>query len=109
MTLPVAGHENTPQVGMIAEPDAEHVEDLALIPVGGTPDAGDRIDLRRGFRYPALQAKPRMVGERMEQVHHLESRIVRMPIHGSDPAQAHEALFVLQKTAGFHDPRWRDE
>src|SRR6478609_6935091 len=33
VSLPFVGHEDAPQVGMSAEPDAEEVEDLPLEPV----------------------------------------------------------------------------
>ena len=41
MTLPIVGHQDAPQVGVAAEVDAEHVEHLPLVPVGGREDWGD--------------------------------------------------------------------
>ena len=40
--LPVVGHEDAPQIRMTLEIDAEHVEDLALVPVGRGPNVGQR-------------------------------------------------------------------
>ena len=37
VALPGAGHENTLQMGMTVEPDAEHVVHFPFIPVGGGP------------------------------------------------------------------------
>ena len=46
---------------MVAETDPEHVVDLALIPIGSSPDRSHRIDLRRTLRsaaiHPALHAQ----------------------------------------------------
>src|ERR1700683_3942412 len=39
----------------------------------------------------------------MQQVHHLETRIGRKPIHRGDGAQANKTLVVLQESADFHD------
>src|SRR3954453_3594798 len=38
----VLGHEDPAQVGVVLELDAEHVEDLALLEVGGGEEVGDR-------------------------------------------------------------------
>src|SRR4051794_29325294 len=38
MALPLVGHENALQTGMVGKLDAEHVEDFALQPVGGEMD-----------------------------------------------------------------------
>src|SRR4051794_229493 len=46
MPFPIERHKNTDQVGMITESDAEHVEHFALIPVGRSPYACYRVDLR---------------------------------------------------------------
>jgi hypothetical protein len=60
MAFPIARHQDARRIGMIAETDAEHIEHFALIPVGGAPDTGDRIDLRLRFSEPAFQAEPRI-------------------------------------------------
>src|SRR5690242_11480424 len=44
---PVVGHQDAGQVGVADELDAEHVERLALVPVGGRKKVADGIDARR--------------------------------------------------------------
>src|SRR5690348_4856798 len=39
-------HQDAPQVGMTAKPDAEHVIDFALQPLGAGPQRVDAFDLR---------------------------------------------------------------
>ena len=41
VALPGGRHQDAAQVRVAVEADAEHVPDLALVPVGGRPDAGD--------------------------------------------------------------------
>src|SRR5260370_17812091 len=48
MPDPVVGHENSRQLGMPVEDDAEEVVRLALVPVGGRKQVVHRVDLRRG-------------------------------------------------------------
>src|SRR5512137_1496992 len=45
---PVVGEHDPAQVGVAGEGDAEEVVDLPLQPVGGLPDALDRVDHRAG-------------------------------------------------------------
>src|SRR6185436_4765736 len=42
--LPVFGHQDAAAIGVRGEIHPEHVVDLALEPVGGGPDGGDRRD-----------------------------------------------------------------
>src|SRR3954453_10950619 len=44
MSLPLLRHEDATQVGVAGEPDPEHVEHLALEPVGGGPHLRHRLD-----------------------------------------------------------------
>ena len=44
MAFPVLGHHDAAQVGVTVEVNAEEVEDLALVEVGGGPDGGDAVD-----------------------------------------------------------------
>src|SRR5215469_2868567 len=46
MAGPGLGHENSHQVRMAPESNAEHVPNLALVPVGGWPDVGDAVWVR---------------------------------------------------------------
>src|SRR3954471_2884612 len=44
MAVPVFGHHDAAQVGVTAEVNAEEVEYLALVEVGGRPDGGDAVE-----------------------------------------------------------------
>src|SRR3982751_2568844 len=48
--LPVVGAEDAAQVGVAVEDDAEQVVRLALVPVGGRPEADDARHVRLGAR-----------------------------------------------------------
>src|SRR5258707_2457612 len=47
MPDPVVGHEDSRELGMPVEDDAEQVVRLALVPVGGWKEVVHRVDLRR--------------------------------------------------------------
>src|SRR4051812_13473182 len=49
-------HEDAAQIRMPAKADAHHVVDLALVPIGGFPNTGDRWRFRFLLRYVRLQA-----------------------------------------------------
>src|SRR5262245_16508249 len=70
MAGPILGQENAAQVGMAGKPDAGEVIDLALMPIGGLPEAGNARyfgQLARLVVFPArqhdLQSEPMLVGE----------------------------------------------
>ena len=105
IAFPIDRHQDAHQVGMIAETDAEHVEDFALIPVGPAPDARDRIDLRIRAAQPALHAQPLIALDRMQMIDHFKARLGRMPVDRGHRAQADELLFVLEIAAQIDDPR----
>src|SRR5690349_17633225 len=46
MAVPIVGHQNAAQVGVVQELNAEQVEDFTFVPVGGPPDGSDRLDDR---------------------------------------------------------------
>ena len=53
MALPVVRHENAPEIGVAGEFDAEHIEDLALQPIGSevaVPSAIAVFSRRRSLR-----------------------------------------------------------
>src|SRR5438132_7254481 len=56
VALPLFGQQNPRHVGMTRELDAEHIEDLALQPVGG------QVDVHRGLRFVAIFAASGDVG-----------------------------------------------
>src|SRR5262245_49297231 len=53
----VVRHQDAPEVGMTREDDAEHVVGLALVPLRGGPDPGDRRH-RPERLGPQLQPQP---------------------------------------------------
>src|ERR1700676_242039 len=54
ITFPIVRQHDTAQIRMIAEPDAEQVEGLALIPVRAAPDHSDGVNFRALACHPAL-------------------------------------------------------
>ncbi len=44
MAFPFIGQQDAPQVRMTLEADAEKIEILALVPIGGGPDREDRTN-----------------------------------------------------------------
>src|SRR5215208_7498156 len=65
--LPVVGQEDAAQVWVSVEDDAEHVEGLALVPVGRAPDGRHRRDVRVLLVEQNLQADA-VVALRREEV-----------------------------------------
>ena len=51
-------HQNPPQIGMPAKANAHHVVDLALVPIGRAPDAGDGRQF--GFLLADIGLEPQM-------------------------------------------------
>ena len=58
--LPPGRHEQPVEVGVAGDADAEHVPELALVPVGGGPHAGHRVHARRVLRQRHLEAHVRV-------------------------------------------------
>ena len=54
--VPPRRHEQAVEVGVAGDADAEHVPELALVPVGGGPHAGHRVHLRLVRRQRHLEA-----------------------------------------------------
>ena len=109
MAFPIVRHQDAEQVGMIAEADAEQIEDFALVPVGAAPDAGDRIDLGIGARQRGTsRAGARLRSMRVQVVDDFEARLGGIPVDRGDRAQADELLVVLQEAADAGDFRRRD-
>src|ERR1035441_7526436 len=70
--LPLLGHEDAAQIGVAFELDAEHVEDLALQPVGR------QVHAHRGFQLEAfgntsLDPHPFVPREAVDHVDHVET------------------------------------
>ena len=60
VALPPRRHEQPVEVGVAGDADAEHVPELALVPVGGGPHAGHRVHARLGLRQRHLEAYVRV-------------------------------------------------
>jgi hypothetical protein len=69
------GHQDPSEVGMALEPDAVHVEDLALHPVGPQPERDGRRDGRVRIADPDLHDQSFVSDLIEEHVMHLESRL----------------------------------
>src|SRR2546425_6170446 len=69
---PVLRQKNPPEVGMVLEADAVHVVGLALVPVGGLPEAGDALD--RGLLAPDVHLEHGLLvfRDRVKMVDHPE-------------------------------------
>src|SRR5215831_8668182 len=55
ITHPVVGAQNASQIRMPIEHDAEHVENLALVPVGRRPDVSNACDVPAVARHADLE------------------------------------------------------
>ena len=58
VSLPVLGAEDPSQIGMAHEVDARQIENLAFVPKGRLPEAGNAGDLgqlSRGVIFPSRQ------------------------------------------------------
>src|SRR5438477_315987 len=74
---PFVGQHDAPQVRVALEGETEQIEQLALVPVGAGHDGGDAG--RRAVR-SRLEPHPRVLLERVEQVHKLEAVLAREQI-----------------------------
>src|SRR5580658_5248065 len=81
MTVPIERHQNARHVRMIAEGDAEQIEHLAFMPVGGAPDAINGVDLGTRAMHFAFDAQARIPFNRVQEIDDLKSRLRRMPVH----------------------------
>src|ERR1035441_1444763 len=93
--LPLLGHEDAAHIGVAFELDAEHVEDLALQPVGR------QVHAHRGFQLEAfgnisLDPHALVPREAVDHVDHVEALGPFGPIHRGDVHQVIEVGFELQ-------------
>ena len=96
MAFPVRRHKDPLQVRVVAKTHAKKVEDLALIPVGGAPDGGDRIQLG-SLANAHFQAEPRFARNGIDVVDNLKARLARPPIHRGHGAKAIETELLFEK------------
>ncbi len=87
--------QDASQVGMPGKTNPEHVEGLALRPVGREEDLRDR---RHFFlvRDPALDPDPVVLGERVEMIDDFEPRLPIPPVDRRDVHAVAKVFRVLQ-------------
>src|SRR5271157_795683 len=95
IALPFLGHQDAPQVRVAGELDAEHIECLALQPIGR------QVHAHGGFRLVAvgnvsLDPHPLVPGEAIYNVHEVEALGPLGPIHRGDIDQVIEIGFELE-------------
>src|SRR5436305_6534354 len=95
MALPFFGQQNSRHIRVPRELDAEHVEDLALEPVGG------QVDFHRGLGLVAVSdmrfhSQPLVPRKAVTNVDHVETLGALGPIHRRDIYQVIEIGFELQ-------------
>src|SRR5438046_10453584 len=78
MPRPVLRHEDAAEIGVALAADAREVEDLALLPVGVAPQAGNRGDDRVVTRRVDLEREEVAVGVGVEVVDHLDHAPLRV-------------------------------
>src|SRR2546428_5032031 len=109
MPRPVLRHEDAAEVGVALEDDAEEVEDLALLPVGVAPQAGERGDDRIVARRVDLEREEVAVRVRVEVVDDLDHASLRVVDAGEvGEAVELEPRLGLQEAAHLDDLRGRD-
>src|SRR5271166_5423578 len=103
MSLPVIGHHDALEVGVLLETDAEQIKDFALEEVSPWPDRGEGIHPRVVAGETDFQPKA-LLGNRREQViNDSEARIRRLPINAGEVGEGVEVEFriVLERRTGF--------
>src|SRR5438477_3153786 len=90
MPQPSVRREDPLEIGVSGEPDAEHVEDLALHEIGAAPD-GRRAGNALLLVHARLEKEAAIEGRRIDDVDDLEPGLVRrtvlMAIHRRDVGQ----------------------
>src|ERR1700691_4198770 len=105
MSVPIDRHQNAHQVWMITELDAEKIEHLALMPIGGAPDAIYGIDLGIVAVHFTFDAQAGIPFDRVEMIDDFKSRLGRIPVNGGEAAEADKFFFVLKIAAETDDVR----
>ena len=107
MAVEVIGQHDAAQVGVVAEVDAEEIEDLALIPVGAAPDGRYGIDRWGWAAHSGFDAEARFLRDRVEMVDDFEARFGGVTIdggHGGETLKAmgFEGMANVDDAAGGH-------
>ena len=96
MALETVVGQQAPQVGMIGEQDAIHIENLALRPVGRGMNGYDGID-QFVLGHAELHADALVLGHGQKMVNHVETLLAVGIVHGGDIDQRGE----LARRVGF--------
>src|SRR5271169_5484855 len=84
MPLPILGHHNAAQIRMTSEVDAEEIEDLPLVEVGGGPDRSNAVE-RGGVTVETnYEAQALFQRVRKDVVRDLKPRLRGVPVNSSD-------------------------
>ena len=86
---------------MVLKMDSEKIENFTFIPVGGTPDGGNRIDGGSWSASADFQTQTFVSGNRVEVVDDFEARLNGVTIDGGNGAEADEIQLALQPAADF--------
>src|SRR6266852_4136373 len=84
MPIPVLGHHDAAEVGVTAEMNAEQVEDLALVKIGGGPDWCDAVQGRGVAVETDDKTQTLFQRHRKDMVGDLEARLRGIPVDGGD-------------------------
>src|SRR5882757_5021072 len=90
---------------MVAERDAEQVENLAFVPIGRVPDAVNRVDRRIGPAHFAFDADARITFYRVQMRNDFKARLRRMPVDRGESTKPDIVLFVLEIAGKSDDLR----
>src|ERR1035438_2863877 len=97
-SLPFLRQQDTPQVGVSGELNAEHIVGLALQPVGGPPNGSDRSD-RLVLGDGSFQAQLHVMRERVELVDDLEALFFLRIVYGREIGEHVVLLVHLEEAA----------
>ena len=93
------------QIGMIQKTNAEEIEDLALIPVGGAINGANRFNFRILAGKPGFQTHPLLRRDRLQMINHLKTRLSGISIHPGHRAEPLETKIRLRVTQRSHNIR----
>src|SRR5208283_1409520 len=108
MSLPAVGQQNALHVRVSIEFDAEHIEDLALQPVGGRPD-GNRTRQALAVEDLRFHANAFVARERIKNPDNVELFFTLGIMHGGDVDAIIELLFVAKDLKNLRNQRAVDD
>jgi hypothetical protein len=105
MAFPIFGEQNTPQIGMPVEANAEQVEDFPLEPVRAEPNRHKGIHDGILASQPDLQAHPVASGDGHQEVVQLEPRLNRVAVQASGVGQQVELQLGIRAATLRYGPK----